>query len=159
MSESILPEGRYKAIVHDWSTGLSSAKGTPYVKLGFKIVEGEHSGRIVDWYGYFTEKTVDRLVTDFLAIGYEGDDPLADFGRAKSVDQLPGKLRQVQLVIAHEEFRERVQVRVKYINEITEAKPVDAATRDAVQSAFAAAKAAKGRARAPQPEPIDDTPF
>ena len=46
--------------------------------------------------------------------------------------------------------------------EITEAKPVDETTKATVRSMFAAAKAAKaakGRARAPEPEPIDDTPF
>lgn len=46
--------------------------------------------------------------------------------RAKSADQVPGKLRAVQIVIRHEEWKERVQVRVAYINEITEAKPVEA---------------------------------
>lgn len=159
MSESILPEGRYKALPHDWSTGLSAAKGTPYLKVGFKILDGEHVGRIVDWYGWMTEKTVDRLATDLAAMGYDGDDPLADFARAKSADQVPGKLRAVQIVIRHEEWKERVQVRVAYINEITEAKPVDETTKATVRSMFAAAKAAKGRARAPEPEPIDDTPF
>lgn len=159
MSENILPEGRYKAIAHDWSTGLSAAKGTEYLKIGFKILDGEHVGQIVDWYGWFTEKTVERLATDLSALGYDGDDPLADFARAKSADQVPCKIRPVQLVIRHEEWKERVQVRVAYINEITDAKPVDDATRLSVRDAFRAARAAKGRARAPQPEPIDDTPF
>lgn len=157
--ENIIPEGRYKAIAHDWSTGVSNAKGTPFVKLGFKILEGEYAGRIVDWYGWMTEKTVERVATDLCAVGYDGDDPLADFARAKNADQVPGKLRPVQLVIRHEEWRERVQVRVAYINEIVEAKPVDDATRATVRAAFAAAKASRGQRRAPEPQPIDDTPF
>lgn len=159
MSENILPEGRYKAIAHDWSTGLSNAKGTPFVKIGFKILEGEYAGRIVDWYGWMTEKTVERVATDLSALGYDGDDPLADFARAKHADQLPGKIRPVQLVIRHEEWKERVQVRVAYINEINESKPVDDATRASVRDAFRAAKAARGQRRAPEPQPIDDTPF
>jgi len=159
MSENILPEGRYKAIAHDWSTGLSNAKGTPFVKIGFKILEGEHAGRIVDWYGWMTEKTVERVATDLYAVGYDGEDPLGDFARAKHPDQVPGKLRPVQLVIRHEEWKERLQVRVAYINEITESKPVDDATRASVRDAFRAAKAARGQRRAPEPQPIDDTPF
>jgi hypothetical protein len=158
--ENIIPEGRCKAIVHDWSTGLSAAKSTPFVKLGLKILEGEYTGRVVDWYGWLTEKTVDRVSTDLAALGYDGEDPLVDFARAKHADQLPGKLRPVQIVIRHEEWRERVQVRVAYINEISEAKPVDAGTAASIRDAFRAAKAARGARRAPDPVPLDqDAPF
>lgn len=157
MAENLLPEGRYKARVHDWATGASAAKGTPYVKLGFKIVEGEHKDRIIDWFGWVTDKTMPRLATDLCAVGYEGEDPLVDFARAKSHADVPGTLRDVQVVVRHEEFPQgsgRLNARVAFINELAQAAPIDDASKAAMKAAFAEAR--RGKQRAPTPTPIDD---
>ena len=161
---NLIPEGRDRASLHDFATGATASKGTPYLRLGLKIVDGEHKDRIVDAMLYLTDKTLPRVATDLLAIGYESEeDPLVAFGNARSVAEVIAVPRDVQIVIAHEEFPTgsgRVQVRVKYINALS--APAPAATperKSAWRDAFAAAKAGSGTRRAPTPQPIDDTPF
>ena len=158
---NLIPEGRYKAVVHDFGTGASNTKGTPYIKLGLRIIEGEFEGRIIDAMLWVTDKTMPRLATDLMAIGYTSDeDPLVAFGNAKKLEDVPCAARPVQVVVKHEEFNNSVQARVAYINALSkEAPPATPERRAAWKDAFAKARAGVGRERAPSPQPINDTPF
>lgn len=158
---NLLPEGRYKAIVHDFSTGASNTKGTPYIKLGFRILAGDHQGRIIDAMFWVTDKTMPRIATDLMALGYTSDeDPLAAFGNAKTLADVPCEARPVQIVVKHEEFNGRVDAHVAYINALSkEAPPATAESRAAWKSAFQAARQSAGTQRAPAPQPIEDAPF
>lgn len=158
---NLIPEGRYKAVVHDFGTGASKTKGTPYLRLGLRILEGDCTGRIIDAMLWITDKTMPRVATDLMAIGYDSDeDPLAAFGNAKTLEQVPCAARPVQIVVKHEEFNGRVDARVAYINALSkEAPPATAESRAAWKDAFSKARQGSGRERAPAPQPIEDAPF
>lgn len=158
---NLIPEGRYKAVVHDFATGASNIKGTPYIRLGMRILEGECAGRILDAMLWITDKTKPRVATDLIAVGYDSDeDPLAAFGNAKTLEQVPCAARPAQIVVKHEEFNGRVNAKIAYINALSkEALPATAESRAAWKDTFAKARAGQGRERAPAPQPIEDAPF
>lgn len=158
---NLIPEGRYKAVVHDFGTGASNTKGTSYLRLGLRILEGDCAGRIIDAMLWITDKTRPRVATDLVAIGYDSDeDPLAAFGNAKTLEQVPCAARPVQIVVKHEEFNGRVDARVAYINALSKEAPrATAESRAAWKDAFSKARQGSGRERAPAPQPIEDAPF
>lgn len=164
MDNNLLPEGRYKAAVHDFGTGASTAKGTPYIRLGLKVLEGEYKDRIIDAVLYITDKTMPRVATDLLALGYASEeDPLVVFGNARTIAEVLSPPRDVQIVVGHEEFPTgsgRLNARVKYINALSQpAPPASPERKSAWKAAYTAARAGQGTSRAPTPQPIDDTPF
>lgn len=162
--ENLLPEGRYKASLHDFGTGASASKGTPYIRLGLKILEGEHANRIIDAMLWVTDKTMRRVATDLMALGYVSEEePLVVFGNAKTIAEVLSPPRDVQIVVGHEEFPTgsgRLNARVKYINALSQpAPPASPERKSAWKAAYMAAKAGQGASRAPTPQPIDDMPF
>lgn len=160
MSTTIVPEGRYTAVVVEWSTGASFVKGTEFVNIGFRIEEGEYKGRLVSKDFWLSERALKISARDLSTLGYEGDDPLTDFSRAKTHEDIPLPRKRLQVVIRHEEYNGNVSARVKFINVLSEATPLGAEQRASMKAAFAAARQDAGRQRAPEPTPIEDeTPF
>jgi len=161
MSTTIIPEGRYIATVQEWSTGASAVKGTEYVRLGFRIEEGEFRGRLIDKDFWLSERALEFSARDLIACGYGGDDPLLDFSRAKTHEDVPLARKRLQIVVRHEEYNGHSSAKVKFINELAEAAPLSDQARASMKSAFAAARQGAGsQRRAPEPTPIEDeTPF
>ena len=46
----------------------------PQVAVLLEIVEGEHAGLTLTWYGYFTEKTETGTLRSLRLLGFKGDD-------------------------------------------------------------------------------------
>jgi hypothetical protein len=113
---SLIEAGYYKAAAvpittPDGDTYVQfgeSKTGKPQVVVNFEILEGPDAGRRIAWFGYFTEKTVQRTVESLRYCGFKGDD------LAGAVTQVLDQ--EVQIVVAHEEYDGKVTARVNWVN-------------------------------------------
>ena len=107
----MIPEGDYLAIaITPLTTGDSSKVKTPCVYTTFRIEsDGPSKGSLIDWQGWLTEKTADRVSESLVYCGFDGTDP-ASVMRNK-----------VKIVIEHEAIPDtnppRLQARIKWIND------------------------------------------
>ncbi len=96
--------------------GASANKGTPFLELYFKVIEGEHVGSLVRWTGYFTENTNERTIQSLLLMGWQGEDP-SEFsdGQLHGLDS-----SEVDIVVELEEYEKdgetRHSPRVQWVN-------------------------------------------
>jgi hypothetical protein len=113
---SLIAAGFYRAVAvpmmtpdgETWAQFGESKNGNSQVVVNFEILDGPEAGRRIAWFGYFTEKTVQRTVESLRYCGFTGDD-LA----AATVQRLEN---EVQLVINHEEYDGKMQARVSWVN-------------------------------------------
>lgn len=86
----------------------TASNGTEQVGVQFVLLEGPDEGKNITWYGFFTEKTVDRTIESLRLCGWQGDD-LSDLTGIDAND--------VYLVIAHEENQKGETIaRVQWVN-------------------------------------------
>lgn len=102
----MIKPGTYKARATEGALGLTKG-GKEQAAIAFAIIDGDHAGESVTWFGYFTEATADRTIEALRHCGWAGDD----------LSDLSGILdNEVQIVIEHEDYEGKTQVRVKWVN-------------------------------------------
>ncbi len=103
----LLPKGTYAARAVEAALG-KTRKGGEQVAVLFEIVDGDAAGRRITWYGYFTDKTVDRTLESLEHCGWAG----------ASIQDLSGvTAREVAIVVDHEEDLEGVlRAKVRWVN-------------------------------------------
>ncbi len=134
----MIAEGHYKARAIASDIGVSQTKGTPFVKVTFKLLDQDDE---IDWFGYVPDNDAarDRLAKDLKTLGYKGNNPeeLANLSEERVGEFLPAT---VSLKIEHEEYRGEMRSRVRYVNpERREAEPGKSLFGD-MRAAFAAAR-------------------
>lgn len=114
---SINKNGTYRAKASGACVlGTSANKGTPFLELYFKVIEGEFAGQLVRWTGYFTENTSERTIQALLYCGWTGEDP-SEFsdGALHGLDA-----NEVDVVVEMEEYEKdgetRHAPRVQWVN-------------------------------------------
>lgn len=136
MSNYINP-GNYKAKAVASGIGVSNAKGTPYVRVTFRLID---SGSEIDWFGYVpNEAAQERLVKDLVTMGYKGTNPeeLDNLDEESVGAFLPAT---VSLKIEDEVFQGNTRSRVRFVNpERREMEPGKSLFGD-MRAAFAAAR-------------------
>lgn len=101
----MLAEGRHIARAQEWKLGISK-NGTEQIAVLFETREGE---RIV-WYGFFTERTVERTMDSMDYMGWDGVDVGSPMGLGKN---------EVELVVEHEQNDEgKTFARVRWVNRL-----------------------------------------
>ena len=73
---SPLPAGEYTAHIIDGKFDNSTRKGTPSYKLTFKILEGEHAGRLIWLDCWLTPAALPQTKRDFAKLGVTSFDQL-----------------------------------------------------------------------------------
>lgn len=116
---SLTPEGKYTAVVvpveqeddgtHKVRWGEAET-GTKQCLLYFKIVEGDHTGRVEPWFGYWTPDAWKRSMEALRYCGFTGDD-LMDADN-QPLDQ------KVQIVVEHNTppGKDTAYARVAFVN-------------------------------------------
>jgi hypothetical protein len=82
MSNNLIPAGTYKAAAVAMATDAGDTmiqfgvteKGTNQVVMLFEVLEGQHQGAMIPWYGYLTKDTWETTVKGMRACGFKGDD-------------------------------------------------------------------------------------
>lgn len=163
----MIPEGKYRAKARSAEIGEAKT-GTVQVQVDFEFTGGALAGQHINWFGFFTEKTLERTLESMRHAGWQGEDPdnLSSLARAD--------VPEVELVIEHEdglpdeqtgEVKQRA--RVKWVNPARVAmKALDPAKKAAfgqsLRASLAAVDQRLGRpAAAPPaaPKPAGDIPF
>jgi hypothetical protein len=107
----MIDEGTYMVRGVEAALGYTSgAEPKEQVAVELVILDGgEHEGKRITWYGFFTEKTIETTLKSLRTLGWEGDD-LSDLSGIDTKD--------AYAVIAHEEGQDgKVRARVRWINE------------------------------------------
>jgi hypothetical protein len=106
---SLIPEGTYTAcaVAADVQWGHTSG-GKEQIVVPFRILDGEARGRVITWFGFFTDKTWERTMQSLRYAGWTGDD-VANLG------DLPN---QVEIVIGHEEYDGKTRAKIQWVNQI-----------------------------------------
>jgi len=126
-------QGTHKARGKEWGLGHSST-GKKQVAVLLELTQGEHAGKCITWFGYFTDGAVDRTLDSLRYLGWEGD----DFVHLTGLDA-----NEVEIVITAETYEGKTRDRVQWIN-----RPARLALREQMSPAAAAAFAASMRAKA-----------
>jgi hypothetical protein len=110
----MLAKGKYKARGLSAEMGKSDQKGTPYVKVQFRVAGGSDDGATISWNGYYTELTEDRTLESLRACGCTF--PNGDATNFDGIDR-----NEVELVVEHEEYtnqqgEEKTIAKVAWVN-------------------------------------------
>lgn len=100
----------YNGVVEGDGRWIESAKGT----TGFQITIKSDEGDVTDFVIWLTQKTKDRAIESFGVLGVSE----ADLRRASYVENLaPGAVngRPLSFKVALEEYKDKKQLKVKYI--------------------------------------------
>ena len=104
-NERVSLAGTHKAKVVDHEFGIANDK--EQVALMLQIVGGDHDGKSIAWFGYFSDKTAERTLESLRYCGWDTDD----------LAQLDGIYKnEVEIVVEDEEYQGKWRSRVKWIN-------------------------------------------
>jgi hypothetical protein len=141
---NLIPEGKYLARPTDW--GLSKTKtGDPQAFVTFEF--GEHK---LTWFGSLKEGRAQEITIDALLTCGMSSNNIEDL--AKNDSGLLDTTKDVQIVVVHEEWNEKVQVKIKWVN------PVGGGIKKADASEFKNLKSLKGAVLARRKETGIDVP-
>jgi hypothetical protein len=113
---SAMQPGRYRAKAIGHKLGKAST-GNEQVLVNFEVTDGEHKGRIVYWYGTFTEASIERTLESLEHAGWDG----------VSLSQMSGLGdREVELVMENELGQDgQNRLRVRWVNKMGGAMKVE----------------------------------
>lgn len=101
-----LPNGQYPG--RGVSAALGTADtGTEQVAVELVVTSGEHQGKRMTWFGFFTEKTTERTLESLRHLGWQGDD-LSDL---TGIDR-----NDITFVVEAEEYKGEMKPKVRWIN-------------------------------------------
>lgn len=103
----MIPAGKHpaRAISHEY--GITPNKGTKFVRVQFELLSGEHSGQVVSWDGWFTEKTLERTMDSLENCGWDG----VSLSNPQGIGS-----KDCVVDIEHEEHEGKTYARVKWVN-------------------------------------------
>lgn len=109
---TLYDEGTYRARAVQGSAMLGySSRDTEQVAVLLRFVDGPYAQHTIGWYGYFSDKTMERTIESLRYMGWRGDDmfDLSTVGDDQAED--------VDIVIEHETNDDgEVRARVRWIN-------------------------------------------
>lgn len=107
---ALIKEGRYAARVVSYGIPEVDQGKTPAVVLTFAFQEdGEH--RELTWYGYLSEKAIDRTMKSLIIAGFNGD-YLRNLCEPNAFEE-----KEVSIVVEHETYEGKTRAKIKWINE------------------------------------------
>ena len=107
----MIPAGKYIGTPVGAALGTTST-GKEQIAVQFEFLDP--AGERLTWYGYFTDAAFERTIESLRTCGWTGSS-LDEFAGEK----LPaGVNHQVELVVQHEEYEGKTQVRIAFVNSI-----------------------------------------
>lgn len=106
----MIQKGKYVARGTGRFELCTSKKGTQTVAVEVEIVEGENTGRVMVWWGYFTDATEERTIESLRYLGWQGDDVTTLEGLGS---------RRVEIVVDHEpDLQGKVWPKIQWVNRL-----------------------------------------
>ena len=101
----MIQDGRHKARAIEWKLGVTS-KGSEQIGVLFQLDDGQ----TITWYGYFSDKTVERTLESLEHMGWDGIDIAAPVGLDKN---------EVSIVVEAEQGDDgNFYPRVRWVNKL-----------------------------------------
>jgi hypothetical protein len=97
----------YRAKAKEWDLGKAET-GTDQVAVVFEYVDGDQKGKRITWYGFLTDKTIDRTVE---ALKLLSDVEVPDLADLKGLDR-----NEVELVVEEDTYNDKTRDRVVFVN-------------------------------------------
>lgn len=133
----MIQAGRFIAHAHVAKLGTTET-GKDQIGVQFRLDEGPDEGELVSWYGYFTDKAVQRTLESLRHCGFVGYDLNVFDGTPEATSRLLP--RSVELDIEIEEYEGKSRPKVRWVNAAGGMpfvkKEMDAARRAAFASAM-----------------------
>jgi hypothetical protein len=107
-----LPPGTYTALIEECVTGTSS-KGTPELRVQFRIQTGDFKNRVISDWLYFNQNTQQIIATKLVAAGVQPPTGI------KTADQAPARVsglihnRYVDIVVREDTYNGETRTKVK----------------------------------------------
>jgi hypothetical protein len=99
--------GTYLAVVANHAIG-ETLKGDPQAIVTFSF-QTDHGPQVINWYGYFTEKTTPTTLKSLLICGLKGNNPAGPLEIGK----------EVQIVIENEKDEKgKERSKVRWVNQV-----------------------------------------
>lgn len=103
----LLPASAYRVKCVDHAWGFTS-KDKEQIGLQLQIVEGDHAGKLITYYGFFTDKTEEHSLKAMRALGWVGND-------IQKMESMYTK--EAMAVVEHETDDDgQLRARVRWIN-------------------------------------------
>lgn len=107
-----LPPGSYICVIDDTETGVAKT-GTPNLRVQFKVVVGEHKGRVISDFLYFTQAAAGVVLSKITAAGVE---PPRNLASAEAYAEELGRTlwhQHAEIVVRLEEYNGETRAKVK----------------------------------------------
>jgi len=98
----MIEKGTYPARAVEWKLGITS-QGTEHIAVLLQLEDG----RQITWYGYFTEKTMERTLDSLEYMGWDGEDITNPVGLDRNT---------VFVVVEHKEHDGKTYAEARWIN-------------------------------------------
>ena len=108
----MLANGTYRAVPTEAILGLTDT-GNEQIAVTFMLTDGSARGAV--WYGFFTEKTLERTVESLRYMGWTGND-LSEFEQGKPAPSGFGE--EVEIVVEQETYNGVTRSRVRWVNRV-----------------------------------------
>ena len=102
--------GRHEVQVVGHVLGRSGT-GTPHVAVLFEDINGDR----ITWYGYLTDKALERTVASLQILGWNPAEHGGDIASLNGTGILAGA--EAEVVVEAEEYNGDIQMKVKWVNE------------------------------------------
>jgi hypothetical protein len=136
----------YAARAKEWGLGETDT-GKEQIAVQFEILTPDADIRRITWFGYFTEKTMERTIQSLRYCGWQGD----DLSNLSDLD-----LNEVELVIDDETYEGKTRTKVKWVNRgggLALKAPMDAVRKKAFAASMRANIKAIDAGASPNPRP------
>jgi len=111
----MIDEGEYTAKATQWDWGFAGTDNKKQVVIQFEIVEGPFAGHVINYYGFFTDKTKQRTIESLRYCGWKNDDIMAMDGMGDLL---------VRIVVKHEPWEGKVNAKVAWVNRLGGGGPI-----------------------------------
>jgi hypothetical protein len=116
--ENLISKGRHRAMVRVSEDAIQVSADVPnksdFVAVCFDLCDPQdpYNGWSITWFGFLTDKTLDRTVEGLRYCGWEGD----EIGALPELAANGQLSQEVELVIDHEEWEGKWRAKVKWVN-------------------------------------------
>ena len=107
----MIQQGNHRARAEGCTFGAAK-NGTEQVAVYFRTVD---TGEQITWFGYFSDKTMDRTLESLAACGWDPNMGI------EAADEAV-RANEVEIVVEHEDYEGRTRAKVRWVNKIGNAR-------------------------------------
>lgn len=112
----LVDAGSYDAKVVDYAISTTK-EDKPVAMIKFQFTDDTGQDQTLNWYGYFTEKTIEKTLETLAVVGWSTNDP-SDLTQGKGSGVLDESIT-VSIVVEHETYEGKTRAKVRWVNQLS----------------------------------------